>query len=116
MRLEQPADRWLWLVQHLGMVRLSATLLLWGWALTMGLRYRQVLRHLWEEPLEHKGVGPSLAALAGVAILAGPVLVGLDPLVAALLWLILLAPFLLVAEVKITVDEEAKPEEKKPAK
>lgn len=103
MRLEQPADRWLWLVQHLGMVRLSATLLLWGWALTMGLRYRQVLRHLWEEPLEHKGVGPSLAALAGVAILAGPVLVGLDPLVAALLWLILLAPFLLVAEVKITV-------------
>ncbi|WP_243301011.1 tetratricopeptide repeat protein [Geothrix oryzisoli] len=103
LRLEQPAHRWLWLLQHLGMLRLAATLLLWGWALTMGLRYRNVLRHLWEEPLQHKGIAPVLAALIGAAILAGPVLLGLDPLVAALLWLILLAPFLLVSEVRITV-------------
>ncbi|GLH66572.1 tetratricopeptide repeat protein [Geothrix edaphica] len=103
LRLEQPAHRWLWLLQHLGMLRLTATLLLWGWALTMGLRYRHVLRHLWEEPFQHKGISPALAALVGAAILAGPVLLGLDPLVAALLWLFLLAPFLLVAEVRITV-------------
>ena len=102
LRIEQPAQRWLWLLQHLGMLRLSATLLLWGWALTMGLRYRHVLRHLWEEPLQHKGIAPALAALVGAVILAGPVLLGLDPLVAALLWLILLAPFLLPSEVRIT--------------
>ncbi|HEY3269912.1 MAG TPA: tetratricopeptide repeat protein [Geothrix sp.] len=103
LRIEQPAHRWLWLLQHLGMLRLSATLLLWGWALTMGLRYRHVLRHIWEEPLQHKGINPTLAAVVGAAILAGPVLLGMDPLVAALLWLFLLAPFLLASEVRITV-------------
>lgn len=103
LRLGHEAHRWLWLVQHLGMFRLAATLLLWGWALTMGLRYRHVLRHLWEEPLRHRRVGPFMAALAGVVILAGPVLLGLDPMVAAVLWLFLLAPFLLAGEVKATV-------------
>jgi hypothetical protein len=65
LRLEHPAHRWLWMVQHLGMLRLAATLLLWGWALTMGLRYRHVLRHLWEEPLRHKRIGPVLAPWSG---------------------------------------------------
>lgn len=101
-RVEHPAHRWLWMVQHLGMLRLAATLLLWGWALTMGLRYRNVLRHLWEEPLKHKGVSPLLAAFLGALILTAPVVLGLDPLVAAILWLFLLAPFLLAAEVKVT--------------
>jgi len=101
-RIEHPAHRWLWLVQHLGMIRLAASLLLWGWALTMGLRYRNVLRHLWEEPFKRAGVPPVLAALGGAVILAGPVLCGLDPLVAAMLWLILLAPFLVGPEVKVT--------------
>ena len=103
LRLEAPAHRWLWLTQHLGMLRLAATLLLWGWALTMGLRYRNVLRHLWEEPLQHKGISPALAALAGAVVLTGPVLLGLDPLAAALVWLFLLAPFLTPPEVKVTV-------------
>jgi len=103
LRLEQPAHRWLWLAQHLGMLRLAATLLLWGWALTMGLRYRNVFRHLWEESLQRMGISPLLSALVGAVILAGPVLLGLDPLVAALLWLFLLAPFLLPSEVKVTV-------------
>ena len=102
LRMEDPAHRWLWLVQHLGMLRLSATLLLWGWALAMGLRYRNVLRHLWEEPLKHKGSPPILVALIGALILAGPVILGLDPMVAAILWLFLLAPFLLASEVKVT--------------
>jgi tetratricopeptide (TPR) repeat protein len=102
LRINHPAHRWLWFVQHLGMLRLSATLLLWGWALTMGLRYRNVLRGLWEEPLMHRGIHPLLAALLGALILAAPVLLGLDPMVAAILWLFLLAPFLLRAEVKVT--------------
>jgi tetratricopeptide (TPR) repeat protein len=102
LRLDHPAHRWLWLVQHLGLLRLAATVLLWGWALTMGLRYRNVLRFLWEEPLKHWGVSPILSALAGTALLAGPVILGLDPMVAAMLWLFLMAPFLLVAEVKVT--------------
>jgi len=101
-RMDHPAHRWLWLVQHLGMFRLAATLLLWGWALTMGLRYRNVLRHLWEEPLKHRGVSALAAALIGALLLAGPVVLGLDPLVAAMLWLFLLAPFLQATEVKVT--------------
>ena len=101
-RMEHPAHRWLWLVQHLGMLRLAATLLLWGWAMTMGLRYRNVLRHLWEEPLKHKGVSPLLTACLGALILTAPVIFGLDPMVAAILWLFLLAPFLLASEVKVT--------------
>jgi len=103
LRLEHPAHRWLWLIQHLGMLRLAATLLLWGWALTMGLRYRNVLRHLWEGPLQRKGLSPGITAIIGAVILAAPVLVGLDPLVAAILWLFLLAPFLYAGEVKVTV-------------
>jgi tetratricopeptide (TPR) repeat protein len=102
LRVEHPAHRWLWMVQHLGMLRLAATLLLWGWALTMGLRYRNAFRHLWEEPLRRKGFAPVPVALIGAGILAGPVLLGLDPLVAAMLWLFLLAPFLLASEVKVT--------------
>ncbi len=102
LRLDHPAHRWLWFIQHLGMLRLAATLLLWGWALTMGLRYRNALRHLWEEPLQHKGFSPFLAAIIGVLILAGPVILGLDPMVAAVVWLLLLAPLLLAAEVKVT--------------
>ncbi|MFN7957645.1 MAG: hypothetical protein U0P46_04870 [Holophagaceae bacterium] len=102
LRLEHPAHRWLWMVQHLGMLRLAATLLLWGWALTLGLRYRNVLRHLWEETLKSKGASPIIAALLGGLILTAPVILGLDPMVAAILWLFLLAPFLLAAEVKVT--------------
>ena len=102
LRVIHPAHRWLWLIQHLGMLRLAATLLLWGWALTMGLRYRNALRHLWEEPLRHKGISPIMAAVIGVLILAGPVILGLDPMVAAMVWLFLMAPFLLAAEVKVT--------------
>jgi len=103
LRLEAPGHRWLWLVQHLGMLRLAATLLLWGWALTMGLRYRNVLRGLWEESLERKGIGPVPSAILGALILTLPVLVGLDPMVAAMLWLFLLAPFLTTSEVKATI-------------
>lgn len=103
IRMDHPSHRWLWLVQHLGGLRLGATLLLWGWALVLGLRYRHVLRDLWEGPLRRKGVHPALAALLGALILAGPVLLGLDPMAAAILWLFLLGPLLLPAEVKATV-------------
>jgi hypothetical protein len=102
LRLEDPAHRWLWLIQHLGMIRLAAALLIWGWAVTLGLRYRNAFRHLWEEPLQHKGISPLPAALIGALILAGPVILGLDPMVAAMVWLFLLAPFLHVAEVRVT--------------
>ena len=102
LRLEEPSHRWLWLVQHLGLLRLAATLALWGWTLALGLRYRNVLRHLWEAPLRRGHLAPGLAALVGALILAGPVLMGLDPMVAAILWLFLLAPFLVPLEVRLT--------------
>lgn len=103
VRLDHPEFQWLWLVQHLGMLRLMATLLLWGWALTLALRYRNVLRALWEEPLERHGIGPLPAAILGALLLSLPVLLGLDPMVAAVLWVILMAPFLSSVEVKATV-------------
>ncbi len=102
-RLEHPAHRWLWLVQHLGGFRLMATLLLWGWALMLAFRHRNVLRDLWEEPLRAKGFSTALLAALGALILAGPVLLGLDPSVAAILWLLLLAPFMSSPEARATV-------------
>jgi len=102
-RLEHPAHRWLWLVQHLGGFRLMATLLLWGWALTLAFRHRNVLRDLWEERLRAKGLSAAVLAAVGALILAGPVLLGLDPSVAALFWLLLLAPFMSTAELRSTV-------------
>ena len=102
LRIENPSHRWLWLVQHLGLLRLAATLALWGWALALGLRYRNVLRHLWEAPLQRGSLTPGLAAVVGALVLAGPVILGLDPMVAAILWLFLMAPLLVPIEVKLT--------------
>lgn len=103
LRLRHPGQRWLWLVHHLAWLRMMATLMLWGWALTLGLRYRRVLRHIWEEPLLKRGMSGQMVALLGALLLTGPVLLGLDPSVSAILWLYLLAPYLLMDEVKITV-------------
>ncbi|HJV21880.1 MAG TPA: hypothetical protein VJ570_04240 [Holophagaceae bacterium] len=102
LRMEHEAQRWLWLLQHLGVLRMAATLLLWGWSLALALRYRNVLRHLWEEPLQNKGIRPAVAAVLGALILAFPVILGLDPGFAALYWLWLLSPFLTVPEVRVT--------------
>lgn len=102
LRLAHPAHRWLWIVQHAAWLRMMATLLLWGWALSLVLRYRRVLRYLWEEPLSKRGFGALGMALIGSFLLALPVVLGLDPSVAALLGLVLLAPFLSSSEVRIT--------------
>ncbi len=102
-RLAHPAQRWLWTLQHLGWLRLMATLLLWGWALTLALRYRRVFRYLWEEPLMRRGMSPAATAILGALLVTFPVLLGLDPGVAALLWLWLLTPFLLPMELRATL-------------
>jgi len=102
LRLAHPVHRWLWAVHHLAWVRLMATLMLWGWALTMALRYRRVFRYLWEEPLGRWGLNCHVAALLGAFLVCSPVLFGLDPSVAAMLWLWLLAPFLLPREIRAT--------------
>ena len=102
IRLTDPVHRWLWLAQHLAWLRLMATLMLWGWALTLVARYRRVLRYLWEEPLKQRRVNRQLAALAGAALLTFPVLLGLDPSLAAMGWLWLLAPFLLPVELRVS--------------
>ena len=103
LRLAHPVHRWLWLVQHTAWLRLMATLLLWGWALTMALRYRRVFRNLWEEPLARRGLNTHVLALLGAFLVTLPVLVGLDPSFVAMIWLILLAPFLLPAEISATL-------------
>ena len=103
LRLAHPMHRWLWLLQHIAWLRLMATLLLWGWALTMALRYRRVWRYLWEEPLARFGIHSHVAALLGAFLVTLPVLVGLDPSLVAMLWLIMLAPFLLPLEIRATL-------------
>ena len=103
LRLSHPTHRWLWLVQHVAWLRLMASVLLWGWALVLALRYRNVFRYLWEDPLSKRGMGSLVMALAGALLLALPVLVGLDPSLAAMFWLWLLAPYMLGPEVKLSL-------------
>ena len=103
MRLAHPAQRWIWAVQHLAWARIMATFLLWGWALALAMRYRRVFRYLWEEPLRRRGLNNHAAALLGALLVTFPVLLGLDPSVAAFLWLWLLAPFLLPREARATL-------------
>lgn len=102
IRLGHAHHRWLWIVQHAAWVRMMATVLLWGWALALALRYRRVLRYLWEEPLAKRGLGPLPLALIGAFLLTFPVILGFDPSVAALLWIWLLAPYFHSREVKAT--------------
>jgi tetratricopeptide (TPR) repeat protein len=101
-RLDHPVHRWLWAVQHLAWLRLMATIMLWGWAATMAMRYRRVFRYLWEEPLQRWGLNVHVAALLGAFLVTLPVIAGLDPSVAAMLWLWLLAPFLTPPEIRAT--------------
>jgi hypothetical protein len=103
LRLTHPTHRWLWLAQHVAWLRLMASVLLWGWAVALSLRYRNVFRYLWEEPLSKRGLGSLPMALIGALMLALPVLAGLDPSLAAMFWLLLLAPFMFGPEVKATL-------------
>jgi tetratricopeptide (TPR) repeat protein len=103
LRLMHPTHRWLWLLQHVAWLRMMASILLWGWAVVLALRYRNVMRYLWEEPLSKRGMSSILMAAIGAVTLALPVLVGLDPSLAAMCWLWLLAPFMFSSEVKVTV-------------
>ena len=103
LRLTSSRDGWLWAVQHLAWTSLMATLLLWAWALAMGLRYRNVFRYTWEDPLRRFGLNTHVVAFLGAFLITLPVLIGLDPSFAAMVWLWVLAPFLLPMEVKATV-------------
>lgn len=103
IRLQDQSHRWLWIVQHMAWLRMMVTLLLWGWALTMTLRYRRVLRHILEEPLERRGWSAPLRAAVTAIALTVPVVAGLDPGVSAMFWLWLLVPFLSIPELKISV-------------
>jgi tetratricopeptide (TPR) repeat protein len=102
-RLIHPVHRWLWALQHLAWLRLMASLLLWGWAVTLSLRYRRVFRYLWEEPLRRRHLNRHVVAFLGAFLLTFPVILGLDPSVSALLWLWLLTPFMLPLEIRATL-------------
>ncbi len=103
LRLANPYHRWLWTVQHMAWLRLMATLLLWGFALTLGIRYRRVFRNIWEEPLRRGAMNPHVMALLGAFLITLPVVFGLDPGIVAMVWLWLLAPFLLPLEIRATL-------------
>lgn len=103
IRWKDESHRWLWLVQHFAWLRMMATLLLWGWAFAAILRYRRVLRHLLEEPLARRSWSPPVRAVVGAILMAAPLLAGLDPGVAAMLWLWLLVPFFSSFEMRVSV-------------
>ena len=102
-RLSHPVHRWLWALQHLAWLRLMVTLLLWGWAVTLAMRYRRVFRYLWEEPLRRRRLNRHVAAFVGAFLITLPVILGMDPSVAAMLWLWLLTPYLLPLELRATL-------------
>lgn len=102
IRLGHPTHRWLWILQHIGWFRLMATVLLWGWTLALALRYRRVLRDVWEDGLKRRGLHGIALDLLGALLLTLPVICGLDPSVAAMVWLFLLAPFLSPLEARLT--------------
>lgn len=103
LRLNHPVHRWLFIVQHMAWLRLMAAALLWGWGLALVLRYRRVIRHQVEEWCGRMtGIGWLRASLAAMT-LAAPVLVGLDPSICAMVWLVLLVPYMLGVELKYTV-------------
>jgi len=102
IRLASPLHRGLWIMQHVAWLRMMAAILLWGWALGLGLRYRNVLRYLWETPLFRK-LPAVPVAIVGALILTFPVILTLDPSVAAMVWLWLLAPFMYRSEVRVTL-------------
>jgi hypothetical protein len=103
LRLANPIHRWLWAVQHIAWLRLMATILLWGWALGLAIRYRRVFRYTWEEPLRKTAMNPRVVALLGAFLVTLPVILGLDPSLVAMVWLWLLAPFLLPLEIRATL-------------
>ncbi len=100
LRVKHPTNRWLWIVHHMGWLRVMAAVLLWSWTLCLALRYRRVFRHLWEEKLLRREISPVLLALMGGLIITLPVVAGLDPSFVAMFWLWLLAPFLNASEIK----------------
>jgi tetratricopeptide (TPR) repeat protein len=102
LRFEHPANRWLWLMQHVASLRLMVTLLIWGWSLALAVRYRNVLRDLWEEKLRDRNVSPAMCAILGAILLTLPLIAGLDPTYMAYWWLWLLAPFMHSGEVRAT--------------
>lgn len=102
IRWKDETHRWLWVVQHMAWLRMMVTILLWGWALILTLRYRRVFRHLLEEPLARKNWTPPVRAVLGALLMTIPVVVGLDPGLSAMLWLCLLVPFLSATETKVT--------------
>lgn len=102
-RLLDDGQRWLWLLQHLDWMRVMAAVLLWGWVVTLALRYRHVFRYQWEDNLARRGMSPLIIGLLGAFGLALPVVLRLDPSVAALIWILILATFMTSVEVKATL-------------
>ncbi len=102
-RLMNESQRWLWLLQHLDWMRVMVAVMLWGWTATLALRYRHVLRYQWEDGLTRKGISPLIIGLLGAFALALPVVLSLDPSVAAIVWLLLLSAFMTPWEVRATL-------------
>ncbi len=103
IRLADDNQRWLWILQHLDWMRVMVATLLWGWAIALASRYRHVFRYQWEDALHRRGMSPLISGLLGAFALALPVVLRLDPSVAAILWLLFLCAFMTPGEVRATV-------------
>ena len=98
IRLETPTTGYFFAVSHLAWIKFAATATLWAVAIVLSLRYRNLLRRTFEQPVVSWGLGSHLAAVAAAALLSLPAICGLDPSFTAFLWLFLLVPYLTGAE------------------
>ncbi len=103
LRILSPLNRSLFLVQHVAWIRVLASCLLLGWTAALAVRYRRVFRYVWEHPLARRVPNAYVRGLIGALLLTLPILIGLDPALAALFWLWLLVPFLYASELKASI-------------
>jgi tetratricopeptide (TPR) repeat protein len=103
IRLENPDTRYIFLLWHLGWIKTMATIVLWGTAIVLTLRYRLYLRYLLERPIANALGNSFLAAIATGLLLVLPIIIGLDPSFNAFLWLFLLAPTFTPSELKVAI-------------
>jgi DNA-directed RNA polymerase subunit RPC12/RpoP/tetratricopeptide (TPR) repeat protein len=103
IRMENPATRYHFIIQHVSWIKFMGAIMLWGVAVVLALKYRRFLRNLFEAPLVKFIDNRHFVAAATGVILALPIILGLDPSFNAFLWLLLLIPILTSSELKIAI-------------
>jgi tetratricopeptide (TPR) repeat protein len=103
MRFENPATLRIFVLHHLAWVKYMVTILLWSLALVLALKYQRVLRGQLELPLAKFIENRHVISIIAVIILTMPILLGFNPSLNALLWLLMLTSTINSSEFKIVI-------------